>query len=369
MMHTDRLEIYQYRNCLQHTIQRIHEGSLTLGFIGGSITDGRKFFGNWPETVIQWFANQYPDVNLTIENAAISATGSDLAVLRVERDLIDRGCDLVFVEYAVNDDSEPTEKRNRTREGLLRKLMSGDQRDVVLVYTFNQGMYEAMSEGRVPPSIAEFEVLAQHYAIGSVWAGLHAFHEVMKGRMRWEEWLPDGLHPEGRGSYSYGECVVGFLQHELERAEPDESDHTELPVPLFANHWGELRLLPLDQVERGEGVWSLRRWPYSPWLERALYTSAMGARLQIRYEGSALCLGFDFGKLSAEYRYRFDDGAWQTRRRERPGWCPDRGWFVVDVLGEALATGPHVLEIEVVHGNQADCTGTQFALGWIGIIP
>ncbi|MCD9023228.1 ROK family protein [Cohnella silvisoli] len=46
--------------------------------------------------------------------------------------------------------------------------------------------------------------MAEHYGIGSVWKGLYGLEEVKKGRMRWEEWLPDGLHPTERGSLSYG---------------------------------------------------------------------------------------------------------------------------------------------------------------------
>ncbi|HEX2948401.1 MAG TPA: hypothetical protein VHV83_02335, partial [Armatimonadota bacterium] len=61
--------------------------------------------------------------------------------------------------------------------------------------------------GQMPASIREFEELADHYGIPSVWMGLHAFNDVKAGRMRWEEWLPDGLHPQDRGSYSYAQSV------------------------------------------------------------------------------------------------------------------------------------------------------------------
>jgi hypothetical protein len=78
-------------------------------------------------------------------------------VFRAQRDLIDRECDLVFVEFAVNDNGTPKETRMKTREGLLRKLLQDDRRDVVLVYTYCQEMYEDMVAGRMPSSIEEFE--------------------------------------------------------------------------------------------------------------------------------------------------------------------------------------------------------------------
>jgi len=67
---------------------------VTIGFLGGSITDPRPGY-NWPEPVIGWFVNRFPGVRLSVENAAIGATGSALAVFRAQWDIIDRHCDLV----------------------------------------------------------------------------------------------------------------------------------------------------------------------------------------------------------------------------------------------------------------------------------
>ncbi|MFC5469029.1 SGNH/GDSL hydrolase family protein [Cohnella suwonensis] len=366
-----KLEVYRHRAPLKITYESIGKGSITIGFIGGSITDARKFHGNWPETVIHWMAERYEGLRIQVENAAISATGSDLAVFRAERDLIAKGCDLVFVEFAVNDDHEPKSKRMRTREGLIRKLLEDRKREIVLVYMYNQNMYEDMTAGRLPPSIEEFEQLAEHYGIGSAWAGLHALEEVKRGRMRFEEWLPDGLHPEGRGSFSYGSCVTEFLAREEERysiATGPDSARKELPAPIAADHWGEARVQSLDTLVR-KGIWSLRRWPYLPGMEQVLYTSSIGSKLALTFHGSALYFGFDFGKQSAEFRYRIDDGEWLKSNRERPGWCGDRGWFVLNTIAEGLEPKEHRCEVEVIHGNRADCEGTQFCLALVGVLP
>lgn len=128
-----------------------------------------------------------------MENAAIGATGSDLAVFRAERDILQRDCDLVFVEYAVNDLSLPDTLAQRSREGLLRKLLACPTLDVVLVYTHSGTFFEALQRGGVPDSIARFEALAEHYQIPSVWAGRYAWEQVESGRAYYDKWLPDGL--------------------------------------------------------------------------------------------------------------------------------------------------------------------------------
>jgi len=363
-------QIWKHRAPLLNTWQAIESGTLRLGFIGGSITDARARH-NWPEPVIAWFKEHYPHVRLFVENAAIGATGSELAVFRAERDLIMRDCDLVFVDYSVNDDEEASEKRMRTREGLLRKLLADCSRDVVLVHTFRQSFYREMSVGDTPASIAEFEALAEHYGIGSVGMGLHALEEVRLGRMRWEEWLPDGLHPTERGSLSYARSVISFLEKELPGSVnpvKPTAKPLQLPLPLNPNNWENASILPLDEIET-EGPWVIRRWPHLEWMDQVVETSAIGAKLKFTFEGTGLTLGFDFGATSSELRYRLDNGPWKISERSRPVWCGNDGWYRMFTVAEDLINGSHEFEMEVVHGDTPECKGTNCRLALVGIIP
>jgi hypothetical protein len=361
------LSIWNHRNKLQRTRQKIVDGRLTVGFIGGSITDARPRH-NWPEPVIGWLAEQYPDIRITVENAAIGATGSDLAAFRAKRDLIDPDCDLVFIEYAVNDENEPTVKRNRTREGLIRQLLAAGKRDIVIVYTYSQKMYDSMQSGEVPDTISEFERIAEYYQIGSVWMGLYAFEEVKKGRLRFDEWLPDGLHPTSRGSLSYGQSVIAYLTKELFESDTKAESYDEsLPEPLDAKCWDDVHALSFDQVQTS-GPWVIRRWPHLEWIDQVLETSAVGACLSITFEGRGLALGFDFGRSSAEFRYRVDGGEWLTSARERPSWLAEDGWYRLSCFGDDWTDGSHRFELEVIHGNQPNCTGTNLRLAKVGII-
>lgn len=370
------LPIHQHRGGLRRSLQAIRNGSITLGFIGGSITDPRPEW-NWPEPVSAWFVETFPGVRVYVENAAIGATGSDLAVFRAQRDLIERDCDLTFIEFAVNDSGSPSEQRMRSREGLIRKLLAGEGRDIVLTYTYMQLFYNDMIQGKMPDSIAEFEQLAYHYALGSVWMGLHALQEVQKGRMRWEDWLPDGLHPQQRGSLSYAQSVIAFLETEL-RSSPATAATpagADLPAPLNLCNWEKAFALPFSDV-RLEGPWRVRNWPKLAWIERVLHTAAVGARLSFSFEGRGLLLGFDFGKSSAEFRYQLDQGLWKPSNLDRPEWLGPDGWYRTFLVADDLPAGKHTFELEVVHGNpEGDFTrgllytGTNMNLALIGVIP
>ncbi len=371
----EALEIIRRRGRLERTRRALESGRLTIGFIGGSITDARPGW-NWPEPVCAWFNEHHPALRLQVENAAIGATGSDLAIFRAERDLIARGCDLVFVEFAVNDEGTAPAPRMRAREGLVRKLLHDGRCDLVLAYTFSQGMYADLQAGHVPATIADFETLAEHYSIPSVWMGLHALRQVQNGRMRWEEWLPDGLHPQFRGSLSYAESVTDFLEKEL-LPQPGGGPipaGSDLPVPLDPENWEGAHALPFDEL-RLEGPWQVQRWTRLAWIDQALHTSAPGAKLAFEFEGRGLLLGFDFGKASAEFRYRLDGGEWRDSDRDRPDWCGPDGWYRTFPAADDLKRRKHTFELEVVHGNASGgkdaalYVGTNFNLALVGVIP
>lgn len=357
--------VVQRRTPLRRTHQALGRGGLTVGFLGGSITEDNT--GNWPDPAMAWLYEKFPSTCLVVENAGIGATGSDSACLRVDREILGRGCDLCFVEYAVNDQEVCTERRMRTREGLIRKLRTAGL-DVVIVYTYSQAMYADMSNGRVPPGIAEFEKLAHHYALSSVWAGLHAIREVASGNMKWHQWLPDALHPSPRGSWSYAQAIRMLWETELCSPLPRPVENRiEMPPPMDPMNWENIAFVPLSSVTL-EGPWLLKRLHSTKHVDQALETHAPGSKLGFSFAGRGLALVFEYGRLSSDLRYRVDGGEWTTVEWARPDWAGDRGRVDPLVISDELPMGTHQFEMEVVNGNRPDCLGTECRLCLIGAI-
>ena len=127
----------------------LNKGTLKIGFSGGSITTARTP-SNWPSYVRGYLLNQYPGLRLTLANAAIGATTSMCGLSLLQQELIDTDCDVVFVEYACNDDEVDSRERMRTREGMIRKLLAAGI-DVVIVYVLYQKMYEQLQKDLVLP--------------------------------------------------------------------------------------------------------------------------------------------------------------------------------------------------------------------------
>lgn len=356
---------FQLRAPLTYSAAAIERGRLTVGFIGGSIT-AAKTGTRWPEPFAAWLADAHPGLELVIENAAIGATGSDLAVFRAQRDILSRQCDLVFVEFSVNDADQPTSRRMRSREGLLRQLLAVPG-DVVIVHTFRPEMLEDMRAGRVPASIAEFEQLAEHYRLSSVWMGLHAWREVEQGLMKWEEWLPDGLHPEQRGSLSYAQSVTAFCTAALAAPNRSRGLARSLP-PLFdRGAWERVGFVPFSAVHR-TGPWMIRRWVADAFIDQVLQCTAEGAKLRFTFAGRGLVLGFDFGHASGEVRYRLDGGEWVQTLRPRFAWHGESGWYRPTVVADDLATGTHSFELETLAVTNAGRTSATTTIAFFGVI-
>jgi hypothetical protein len=361
------LPVLRHRRPLARSLAAARGGALTVGFLGGSIT-APKTGTRWPEPFVGWLLQRFPGLRLTVENAALGATGSDLGACRAGPALTARGCDLVFVEYAVNDFGTPTARRDRTREGLLRQLVAAGA-DVVLVHTFCAEMLPDLEAGRVPPSVAEFEALAEHYGLGSVWVGLHAWTEVRRGLMTWEDWLPDGLHPEQRGSLSYAQAVIAFCEAEIGGASGSGAwlGRPALPAARHAGCWERVEALPLEVAER-TGPWGLHRWFTCLGMDRALHATVPGAALRIPFTGRGLVVGFDFGRLSSEVRHRVDGGEWRQTQRDRPAWCGDSGWFRPLVVADDLPVAAHVLELEAVAVPVPQGCGTRTTIGLLAAL-
>ena len=225
----------------------------------------------------------------------------------------------------------------------MRKLLDAPGRDVVLVYTFAQDFYADMMADRVPPTIAGLERLGTHYGLGSVWMSLYALREVMAGMMRWEEWLPDGLHPQARGSLSYGQSVIAFLQEELAGNRQIPQPSMGLPEPLNPRHWGGAVTLPLEQV-RTSGPWTLRRWYNCPFIPYVWDTAAMTqANFRVQRPGRLI----DWQPIG-RVPLPPDGGDWRQTARASTGLAY---WLVPAPAHRRRPTGRRPFAEMQVHGN------------------
>jgi lysophospholipase L1-like esterase len=119
-----------------NVMKRAAEGEqITIGFVGGSITQGAVVSDEalcYAARVFKWWKDSFPKAEVRYVNAGIGATTSQFGVARVSDDLLKYDPDFVIVEFSVNDNDEVLADRSElfreTYEGLIRRILSHKNR-------------------------------------------------------------------------------------------------------------------------------------------------------------------------------------------------------------------------------------------------
>lgn len=108
-------------------LKKASEGNdINIAVLGGSITEGSgasdgEYYG---DLLNRWFQKKYPQSNIKYTNVGRGTTTSLFGCARIERDIEPLNCDMVVVEYSVNDLILEPHIAKESFEAILRKLLS-----------------------------------------------------------------------------------------------------------------------------------------------------------------------------------------------------------------------------------------------------
>ncbi|GEP94704.1 acyl-CoA thioesterase [Chitinophaga cymbidii] len=236
-------------------------GNVKIAYFGGSITEA----GNgWRDQSFNWLQSKYPAVTLSQVNAGIGGTGSDLGVFRLQKDVLSKNPDLVFVEFAVNDNALPAQVIHKTMEGIVRQIWTADeQTDICFVYTVTEGTAPTLVNGQLTGAMQAMEDVAAHYGIPSVQmcdsviqlykAGSLIFKGVPADHPDKIVFSKDGTHP-------YPETGHRLYAATLAQALDSFAQITTLPTSrlvaaLDADNWEDAKMIPANELTYN-GTWT-----------------------------------------------------------------------------------------------------------------
>lgn len=178
---------------------------LTIGFLGGSITQGSSATtheNTYTWRVFNWWKKAFPKARLHYINGGIGGTTSHYGVSRVVRDLLRYQPNFVIVDFSVND--KPDIFFQETYEGLIRKLLSWNSNLAVLL--LNNVYYDTGKNSQ-----------EYHNAVGK-WYGVPyvsikdtVYQRMKAGEYKQEELTSDGLHPNDNGHRLVAEEIIAFV--------------------------------------------------------------------------------------------------------------------------------------------------------------
>ncbi|WP_164851168.1 SGNH/GDSL hydrolase family protein [Larkinella soli] len=327
-----------------------------IAYLGGSITEAG---GGWREQSVAWFQSRYPQTPIESINAAIGGTGSDLGVFRLREQVLNHRPDLVFVEFAVNDNGKPAERIMQAMEGIVRQIRRADPKtDICFVYTVMASMAPTLSAGRFPESASTMERVADHYGIPSVHLGLEVIRLADRGELVFRGkpdefpgklvFSPDNVHPYAQtGHRLYTEALARSMTQIADRGGKRKS---RLPDPLRPDHWEQARMENARKAGR-TGGWTVIT-PATDTVARRLanrFSSLLkagrpGERLRVRFRGTQLGLYDVMGPGCGQYRV-FVDGQEMPPVPRFDEFCTyyRSHYFLLP----AVPMGDHVVEFEL----------------------
>ncbi len=184
---------------------------LTIGFLGGSITQGSLASAEdktYAYRVYRWWCDAFLQAEFHYVNGGIGGTCSCFGAARAVGDLLMYQPDVVVVDFSVNDKGETPEEESfyqETYEGLLRRIVSWPSSPAVLV--LNNVYYDS---GKTMQD--RHNAVAEHYRVPFVSIKDSIYRKMKEGRYSLEELTPDGLHPNDLGHELVAGEVIRLLE-------------------------------------------------------------------------------------------------------------------------------------------------------------
>lgn len=178
---------------------------VNIVYLGGSITEGVGASDHkntsYRALVGKYFTETYPDIQVNNIHQGVGGTGSDYGLMRLERDVMSYNPDLVFVEFAVNDNGKDSRLE---MESIVRTLNQMENPPyIIYLYTTRSNF------ANVKPYHVE---VAEHYDIPQIDLQKELLRVMNETGNDVSVYLPDGVHPSDAGHRVYAEKIIDCLK-------------------------------------------------------------------------------------------------------------------------------------------------------------
>ena len=367
----DYLHIHRRASLANSFSKFYQEKKGCVAFLGGSIT----FMKGWREQVERSLKQRFPETEFTFIEAGIGSTGSTPHAFRMENDVLKYGTpDLMFVEAAVNDDSNgfTAEQQVRGMEGIVRHMRKVNPKaDMIMLHFVADQFFPLLNNGVNPDVIMNHERVANWYAVSSINLAKEIAERIADGQFTWKEF--GGIHPRWEGSKYYSAAVNHLFDMEFKAmAHVKEAKVKELPHPLDEFSYDNGAFVDIREAKDVNGFTYREDWmPLSrdinihtrpgfchvPMLE----ATQAGSSLKLEFDGKAVGIFCVAGPKAGILEYRIDGGAIQQldmyTRWSRGLYIP---WLYT--FDTELEEGHHVLELKVKKGVGEECQIRNFVI-------
>jgi acyl-CoA thioesterase I len=330
---------------------------VTIAYLGGSITAGIGASNpektSYRALVTEWLRKLYPQSHVSEINASVIGTGSLYGALRARRDVIAFKPDLVFIDFAIDDEGEEEGAVKKAIEGLLRQLLIIPQPPEILM------LYTTTAKRDVPNEW--HEAIAAYYQVQSIDLQSQVRAMVDAGKIKPSEFWKDGVNPTDAGHKIYAEQITNFLA-EQEKLEPTPIARN-LPTPFISDEMNYGEFKALAEVRHDSG------WRKETNADRKLPTVLLasakpGAQLEYYFEGTVIGIAYRMGPDCGIIEILIDG------KPAPPPIAKIDSYYSLSRIGTSiiaggLSPGEHKLTIRATGHKNAKSTGSIVRLGYL----
>ncbi len=241
---------------LESVLEKAARGEdVTLGFIGGSITQGAGAIPIHERCYPRVFANEFEKKfcrgsKADLVKAGVGGTPSELGMIRFERDVLRDGTkepDLIVIEFAVNDEGDET--KGVCYESLVRKAYSLPWKPAVVllfaVFSFDWNLQDRLGpvgNQYYLPMVSILDAVTPQFSLlpedGRVISKNQFFYDI--------------YHPSNLGHQIMADCLINVFDevnsshgyHELEERQLSKTK------PVIGNDFEKVELIDKNEINR-----------------------------------------------------------------------------------------------------------------------
>jgi sialidase-1 len=295
--------------------------------------------------------------------------GSTPGAFRFKMDVLKNGpVDLLFVEAAVNDDTNATSDAEiiRGMEGIVRHArIANPGCDVVMMYFVDPGKMADYRQGKTPKVIGLHEKVAEHYLISSINLAKEVTERIDGGEFDWENDFKD-LHPSPFGHGIYSKSITKFLDGAWNGDFKNQAVETHvLPEPLDKYSYFKGVLIGPNPPKPAKGWEMVQNWKPADgkgtrenFVNVPMFSGSYpGEIIKFHFRGNAIGIAVAAGPDSGIIEYSIDGQPWQKQdlytRWSKSLHLP---WFYT--LGSRLKGKKHVIQIRTTKERNPESIGT-----------
>jgi hypothetical protein len=269
--------------------------------------------------------------------------------MRARRDVIAHKPDLVLIDFAANDASDPEDAVKKSLEGMARQLLGVPQPpEIILLYS---------GGNRRLARTEWYELIAGYYHLPSIEFQQKAtdLADAGKGNVKDSYDISDEAHK------AYAAEIITFFQHEAALSPSPSLKSLQPPLLSDEMTYGELK--PFAEIKH------VAPWHTEPSSDRALPSTLLtsdkvGAQIEFLFEGTALGVVFRSGPDAGSFECLIDGHPAPAPLARVDGYQTSHR-IKAEIIAGGLSPGEHRLTIRISDTHHPKSTGHQVRLGYL----